>query len=124
MKKFTRALPLLALPVLFAMAGGRSGEEPGEEDYSFEEGVKFLSEASRSWRAEHECVTCHTNGWGLAAQPVIAPGSKEVAAGRSFAQGYLMSRPVVASAIVDIIEAGGVDMAALGVSPELLTIGE
>lgn len=91
MKKFTRALPLLALPVLFAMAGGRSGEEPGEEDYSFEEGVKFLSEASRSWRAEHECVTCHTNGWGLAAQPVIAPGSKEVAAGRSFAQGYLMS---------------------------------
>jgi len=91
LKKFHRALSLLALPVLFAMAGGRSGEEPKGGDYSFEEGVKFLSEASRSWRDERECVTCHTNGWGLAAQPVIAPGSEEVAAGRSFAQGYLMS---------------------------------
>jgi len=48
-------------------------------------------EASKSWRDERECVTCHTNGWGLAAQPVIAPGSEEVADGRAFAQGYLMS---------------------------------
>jgi len=91
LKKFTRALPLLALPVLIAMAGGRSDEEPGEGEYSFEAGVKFLSEVSESWRDERECVTCHTNGWGLAAQPVIAPGSEEVAAGRSFAQDYLMS---------------------------------
>lgn len=36
------------------------------------------------------------------------------------AQGYLMSRPVVPSAIVDIIQAGGVDMVKLGVSPDLL----
>jgi hypothetical protein len=73
------------------MAGDWQDGEPRAREYSFEDGVKFLSEASRSWRDERECVTCHTNGWGLAAQPVIAPGSEEVAAGRGFAQGYLMS---------------------------------
>jgi len=57
--------------------------------YSFEDGVAALVDATQSWRAERECVSCHTNGWGLVAQPVIAPGSKEVAVGRSFAQGYL-----------------------------------
>ncbi len=57
--------------------------------YSFEDGVAALVDATQSWRTERECVSCHTNGWGLAAQPVIAPGSQEVAAGRDFAQGYL-----------------------------------
>ncbi len=60
--------------------------------YSFADGVAALEDATQSWRAKRKCVSCHTNGWGLAAQPVIAPGSQEVAAGRSFAQGYLQKQ--------------------------------
>lgn len=68
----------------------RPQQQPQDsERYSFADGVAALVDASQSWRAERECVSCHTNGWGLAAQPVIAPGSLEIAAGRSFAQGYL-----------------------------------
>ena len=59
------------------------------EGYSFAAGVDALVDAKQRWRTERKCVSCHTNGWGLAAQPVIAPGSDEVAAGRSFAQDYL-----------------------------------
>ena len=73
------------------MAVRGSDGEATAKTFSFDEGVEFMVEASKSWRDERECVSCHTNGWGLAAQPVIAPGSDEVADGRAFAQGYLMS---------------------------------
>jgi hypothetical protein len=64
--------------------------EPGSlQDYSFADGVKALVAAKQSWRTERKCVSCHTNGWGLAAQPIIAPKSEEVSVGRSFAQKYL-----------------------------------
>jgi len=66
-------------------------EPTGAKRFSFEAGVASLAAASKAWRDERGCVTCHTNGWGLAALPVIAPGSDEVADGRAFAQGYLMS---------------------------------
>ncbi len=91
MKKTLIALPLLSLPLLCAMAGGGSLGDPHPEDYSFAAGVEFLTKASESWRHKRKCVTCHTNGWGLAAQPLIAPKSDEVDVGRRFAQGYLMS---------------------------------
>lgn len=69
----------------------RAGDVEHEaEAFSFDKGVEYLVEVSKEWRDERECVTCHTNGWALAAQPVIAPGSEEVAEGRAFAQGYLM----------------------------------
>ena len=90
LKTSTGLLPLLTLPLFLAAAAGDGHDDSADRAYSFDEGVKFLEEASKSWREEQECVTCHTNGWGLAAQPVIAPGSKEVAAGREFAQEYLM----------------------------------
>ena len=80
------------VPLVSRIPGGQELEEeraPGE--YSFEAGVAFLEATSKAWRDERGCVTCHTNGWGLAAQPVVAPGSEEVANGRAFAQGYLMS---------------------------------
>jgi len=57
--------------------------------YSFDAGVDFLTKASASWREERKCVSCHTNGWALAAQPQIAPKSDEVGLGRQFAQDYL-----------------------------------
>ena len=64
--------------------------DPGPvQDYSFPDGVKALVAAKQDWRAKRKCVSCHTNGWGLAAQPVIAPKSEEVAVGREFAQDYL-----------------------------------
>jgi hypothetical protein len=92
MKSHTRALALAVLPTLIlTMAAGESDGQQPVEDYSFDKGVDFLVKVSREWRDERECVTCHTNGWGLAAQPVVAPGSDEVADGRAFAQGYLMS---------------------------------
>lgn len=77
---------------------GEAGQEPAAAPRqelepappsSFERGVHALVQAKKEWRAERGCVSCHTNGWGLAAQPVIAPGSREVLEGRSFAQGYL-----------------------------------
>ena len=92
MKSHTQALALFALPALItSMAARGSDGESTAKSFSFDKGVEFMVEASKSWRDERECVTCHTNGWGLAAQPVIAPGSDEVADGRAFAQGYLMS---------------------------------
>ena len=57
--------------------------------YSFADGVASLVESKQSWREERKCISCHTTGWGLAAQPVIDSGSDEVAEGRSFAQEYL-----------------------------------
>lgn len=58
-------------------------------DFSFADGVASLVEANQSWREQRNCITCHTNGWGLAAQPIIAPHSAEVVDGRTFAQQYL-----------------------------------
>ncbi|MAG62477.1 hypothetical protein CMO84_03045 [Candidatus Woesearchaeota archaeon] len=91
LKTSTRLLPLCILPLYLAGADGEGYGDSKGRVYSFDEGVEFLEKASKSWREEQECITCHTNGWALAAQPVVAPGSKEVAAGREFAQGYLMS---------------------------------
>ncbi len=65
----------------------RSLEE--ELGYSFSRGVAALTKVTRSWREERECVSCHTNGWGLVAQASIPLASEEREAGRSFAQGYL-----------------------------------
>ncbi len=58
-------------------------------DFSFTDGVTALVKAKQSWREQRSCVSCHTNGWGLAAQPIIDPRSEEVVAGRVFAQQYL-----------------------------------
>jgi len=59
-------------------------------DYSFSDGIASLVESKQSWREERKCISCHTTGWGLAAQPVIDSGSDEVAEGRAFAQEYLL----------------------------------
>lgn len=91
MKTITSLLPLLLLPLLFSAAVARDDGASGDRSAAFAQGVGFLEQVSKDWRDEHGCVTCHTNGWALAAQPVIAPESEEVAAGREFAQGYLTS---------------------------------
>ena len=59
------------------------------KDFSFTDGVASLIEAKQSWREQRKCISCHTNGWGLAAQPIIDPRSNEVVDGRTFAQQYL-----------------------------------
>ncbi len=64
--------------------------EPGPlQKYSFGDGVDALVATKKSWRAKRKCISCHTTGLGLIAQPIIAPKSKEVSVGRSFAQEYL-----------------------------------
>ena len=78
------------MSLLSAMSDERPLDDSEEQGYSFDAGVEFLAAASKSWRDERECVTCHTNGWGLAAHAVIDPGSDEVEEGRAFAQGYLL----------------------------------
>jgi acetyl esterase len=62
---------------------------PPPPNFSHARGVRALTETTRRWREERECVSCHTNGWGLVAQTSVAPDSEEVAAGRSFAAKYL-----------------------------------
>lgn len=91
LKKSFITFSILSMPLLFALMDRGAVREPRSEDYSFAAGVDFLTKASASWRTKRRCVTCHTNGWGLAAQPLIAPKSDEVDLGRGFAQGYLMS---------------------------------
>lgn len=59
------------------------------KDYSFSDGVTSFVEAQQSWRESQKCISCHTTGWGLATQPIIAPKSDEVTEGRAFAQEYL-----------------------------------
>jgi hypothetical protein len=58
-------------------------------NYSFADGVASLVESKQSWREDRKCISCHTTGWGLAAQPIIDSGSDEVSDGRAFAQEYL-----------------------------------
>ena len=56
---------------------------------SFERGVAYLERVAREWGESRDCVSCHTNGWALAAQPTIAGDSEELEAGRVFAREYL-----------------------------------
>ena len=56
---------------------------------SFERGVAYLERVAREWGESRDCVSCHTNGWALAAQPVIAGDSDELESGRVFAREYL-----------------------------------
>ena len=89
--KFAKWTPLLLLSFSFAFGQRGAPAAPNPSDYSFAAGVEFLTQASSSWRKQRKCVTCHTNGWALAAQPLISPESAEVGVGRKFAQDYLMS---------------------------------
>jgi len=77
---------LAALGLCFAAA--QEPEAPQQDD-TFAKGVASLVQAKQDWRAKRKCVSCHTTGWGLAAQPVIAPKSDEVTIGRAFAQNYV-----------------------------------
>lgn len=91
-KPWSVALLVAGVLTWVPLASGQTpATRPSEEAFSFEAGVDSLVAASRNWRDERKCVTCHTNGWALAAQPVVAPGSDEVAEGRAFAQSYLLS---------------------------------
>lgn len=89
----------LALPVLGQDHQGVTEQNPrntllandyrASKDYSFADGVASLVEAKKSWRKTQKCISCHTTGWGLAAQPIIDSKSDEVVEGRTFAQEYL-----------------------------------
>ena len=69
--------------------GPNKPDEPLAEIYSFSRGVHFLQSTASRWSKQRKCVTCHTNGLALAAQPVIAPGSKTIDKGRTFASEYI-----------------------------------
>ena len=64
-------------------------QDESESEFSYANGVQFLVAAKEDWRQKRNCVSCHTNGWGLAAMPAIDRKSKEVDVGRKFAQEYL-----------------------------------
>lgn len=83
-------LSLLPCLLLGWASNGQAQQSQDKASYSFARGVSALAETTQNWRTEHECISCHTTGWGLAAQPTIAPRSKEVALGRRFAQDYML----------------------------------
>ncbi|MDP6539122.1 MAG: hypothetical protein QF903_04070 [Planctomycetota bacterium] len=71
-------------------AGGGVGCADGRGDgEELRRGAAALARLAREWGERRDCVSCHTNGWALAALPVIAPESAELKPGRAFAREYL-----------------------------------
>lgn len=69
----------------------RSSDEPLADEYSFDRGVAFLRTIDAEWAEKRKCVTCHTNGLALMAQPQLTDDLVQVQPGREFAAGYLAS---------------------------------
>ena len=83
-----------------SFAGDNDPSEPLMESFSLDDAVAFLDESSLTWEQDRACVTCHTNGLALAAQPVIAPKSAELAQGRAFASDLMTSTQFPAGQIL------------------------
>ena len=80
-----------AVAVLPLVQDPRSPEEPLAAEFSFARGVAFLEDVAQQWGEQRKCVTCHTNGLALMAQPTLSEDSEQVARGRDFAARYLTS---------------------------------
>lgn len=91
---FIRSAGLLCMAgsmgLAFAQAP-RSADEPLADEYSFDRGVAFLRAIDQEWAERRKCVTCHTNGLALVAQPELTEELALVRPGREFAAGYLTS---------------------------------
>ena len=66
-------------------------DEPLIEEFSRSLAVQAMDKRALDWAEERECVTCHTNGLALIAQPLVSPASEGTAQNREFAQKYLQS---------------------------------
>lgn len=86
-------LPLVTVPGAWANTSSRQeprqADEPVAPEYSFTRGVAFLDARAKEWGEKRKCVTCHTNGLALLAQPLISEKPEEVKRTREFASAYL-----------------------------------
>ncbi|MDP6407783.1 MAG: hypothetical protein QGI46_00240, partial [Planctomycetota bacterium] len=69
--------------------GGADERAPAVGASSIADGVAVLGRWAREWGERRDCVSCHTNGWALAALPEVAGASGELEELRSFAREYL-----------------------------------
>lgn len=73
-----------------AAAGSTGPPEAGAaEDTALERAVAALDLRAEQWGRERRCVTCHTNGLALIAQPASGSGREEIEKTRRFAAAYL-----------------------------------
>ena len=57
---------------------------------ALESGSRWLADVQKDWRQVRGCVSCHTSGWGMVAQPLLSDAVEEEA-GRDFAKEYLLA---------------------------------
>ena len=83
-------LLVAATALLLASADETGGPKAGgAADSAVERAVAVLDLRSEQWGRERRCVTCHTNGLALIAQPVAGSGRDEIEQTRQFAAAYL-----------------------------------
>ena len=76
--------------LLLASAGETDGPTVDQAaDPAVERAVAVMDLRAEQWGRERRCVTCHTNGLALIAQPVAGSGRDEVERTRQFAVAYL-----------------------------------
>ena len=87
------ALAMLLGASLQSGAAAQDSPDPGEElaaRFSFERGARELDRRAARWAKSRECVTCHTNGMALVAQPLVSKNRAAIRETRRFAEGYLL----------------------------------
>ena len=86
---------LLFTAALCGPATLKGGQDPRHADealipsFSYEAGVSFLDAKATEWSEKRKCVTCHTTGMALLAQPLVSTSQQEVRKTRAFASDYL-----------------------------------
>ena len=84
----------LAASTLLALAGaagvgGQDAERRAEPDPALARATRALDAAADSWSEEQRCVSCHSNGLALVAQPSVHGEGEALRRTRGFAAEYL-----------------------------------
>lgn len=90
MRVYGPRLLVAATALLLASADETGGPKAGgAADLAVERAVAVMDLRAEQWGRERKCVTCHTNGLALIAQPVAGSGRDEIEQTRQFAAAYL-----------------------------------
>lgn len=90
MRVYGPRLLVAATALLLAAADETGGPKSGgAADLAVERAVAVMDLRAEQWGRERKCVTCHTNGLALIAQPVAGSGRDEIEQTRQFAAAYL-----------------------------------
>lgn len=90
MRVYGPRLLVAAAALLLASADEAGGPKAGgAADLAVERAVAVMDLRAEQWGRERKCVTCHTNGLALIAQPVAGSGRGEIEQTRQFAAAYL-----------------------------------